>query len=847
VNRNANAAPADLQGLVTSVLGSVLLLAVVLGIVSHGARPPAPSEAPAWLLARALPMLGHMAPVVVPLAVLLLLGYVGLEVLRWTVLIPRMRRSRVAYAVLPPPDFAPKPEAIAAFTAHLLGMRRRIFAWLDREATAFCVGLTTTADGRPLMYWELPKRFEKELEGARSFYPGLQLVPLATLEAPAPLPGAKSATRRLELRPGRPERFPLQTIPDEIDALQAFAGVLSTVDVAAGQRLSQRAYLLPVPPPLLARVRRRLVGEAREQEIRDPLASVQGWGDRFNPAEAVERRIERAGLWAKVGKAEPMFRVQVLVRAEARDRAAAGGLVKAVYGAWESWSGQNYMRSVGLPVLGGLVTLFGSNAPWRRQWFDFRFGQGICGNGRVVTGWEVWPLLKPWTRFCRSQSVVRRDRLAGLEPPASAIGAPGVVACLTDEGQPVAIRAEELRRHVHLIGPTGSGKSVWIGNGAIDAIALGTSVSVFDPKDGLTVYDLLERIPREVWDRVVLVDPSRTDRPVGLNALECPDPEMRDVVADQIVGIFERLYKQWWGHRQALVMRAAVLTLLQRPGSTLCDVVPLLLRPEVRRHFVQGLDDPALLDFWRGYEAKGESQQLSEVGPLLSKLEGVLLRRSVRNILGQSRSTIDLADVLDHGGVLLVALPKGVLGEDTSRLLGSFLFARLWQVVQARASRPEDARPDALAFVDEFHNLVHLPSFGEGLAEARSYHWGLVLGHQHMGQLPPDMREAVDANTRTKVAFRPEQDASMLASSLPPLSEGDLRGLREHQAAVRLLSGQAFAGMTRPPAPSLGREHAEELASVALERCGRPRDEVEAEIAERMRSVGAQEAFDEWA
>src|SRR5207244_3031393 len=128
-----------------------------------------------------------------------------------------------------------------------------------------------------------------------------------------------------------------------------------------------------------------------------------------------------------------------------------------------------------------------------------------------------------------------------------------------------------------------------------------------------------------------------------------------------------------------------------------------------------------------------------------------------------------------------------------------------------------------------------LPSFAEGLAEARSYHWGLVLGHQHMGQLPDSVREAVDANTRTKVAFRPERDAAALAPSLPPLTEHDLRGLVEHQAAVRLLHGQAFAGMTRPPIASLGREHATELAAAALERCGRPREEVEREIAERMR------------
>jgi hypothetical protein len=254
------------------------------------------------------------------------------------------------------------------------------------------------------------------LEGARSFYPGLQLVPLGELRAGPPA-GARTVTRRLELRPGRAERFPLQAIPEETDALQAFAGVLNTVSIPGGQRLEQRTYILPVPPSLLTRVRRALVSSARAQEGRDPLATVNSLNDRFNPAEAIERRIERAGLWAKVGKAEPMFRVQVLVQAQAPadgrvlrfDRSeTAGGLLKAVFGAWEQWAGQNYMRSVGKPVLGGLAVLFGSNSWLRRAWFDYRWRAGVMGHGKVWTSWELWPLLKPWTKFCRAPRVLRR-------------------------------------------------------------------------------------------------------------------------------------------------------------------------------------------------------------------------------------------------------------------------------------------------------------------------------------------------------------------------------------------------------------------------------------------------------
>jgi hypothetical protein len=160
----------------TTVGGLLVLMWVVTQMGAHR-RAPTGAEALRWWLSWPL----HV-PAGALWLVLLVVGLLGaryglLEAVRWLIWIPRMARSRVAYAVLPPADFSPSAEVIAAFTADLLGMRRRVLAWLDREATAFVVGLTSDKEGRPLMYWEFPKRFEKELEGARSFYPGLQLVP----------------------------------------------------------------------------------------------------------------------------------------------------------------------------------------------------------------------------------------------------------------------------------------------------------------------------------------------------------------------------------------------------------------------------------------------------------------------------------------------------------------------------------------------------------------------------------------------------------------------------------------------------------------------------------------------
>jgi hypothetical protein len=361
---------------------------------------------------------------------------------------------------------------------------------------------------------------------------------------------------------------------------------------------------------------------------------------------------------------------------------------------------------------------------------------------------------------------------------------------------------------------------------------------------------LLERIPRPHWDRVLLIDPSLREQPVGLNVLECDDPELHEVACDQLVTIFRKAYERFWGPRTDDILRAAVLTLLLRPGSSLCEVPLLLLQPEARKVFTSDLRDPiGLGPFWSEYEQMADGQRLQMVGPVLNKLRSVLLRRTVRNIMGQPRSTIDLASCMDHGGILLVSLAKGLLGEETSRLLGAFLVARIWQTAMARAARPQSLRSDFSLYLDEFQNYLHLPqSLEDVLVEARGYRLGLVLANQHLGQLASPTREALAANARTRVVFQcGQEDARYLAREFSPwLGDLQLRNLQPHQVAVRQFrdgrTERPFTGVTRPEPSSLGAAHAAALTAAALARCGRPRADVESEIEQRLRTYDSEAA-----
>jgi hypothetical protein len=284
-----------------------------------------------------------------------------------------------------------------------------------------------------------------------------------------------------------------------------------------------------------------------------------------------------------------------------------------------------------------------------------------------------------------------------------------------------------------------------------------------------------------------------------------------------------------------------VLTRARDPRATLAEIPTCLTNPAWRAPLTDGLqrEDPVLAGFWRWYDAQSQAAQVQAVGPLLNKLRAFLLRQPVRAIVGQERTTFPLGRILDQGGLLLARLPKGTLGEETSRLLGALLVARVWQQALGRSRYPEHARRDCALYVDEVHNYVALPhSFEDLLAEARGYRLSLCLAHQHLGQLPRGMGDALSANARTKLIFTcsPEDARALERHTAPELSAHDLVNLARYQAACRTLAdghdAPAFTLQTSPlPAGDAAR--AERLRAAAEGSFGRDTSLVERRLRAR--------------
>jgi hypothetical protein len=332
---------------------------------------------------------------------------------------------------------------------------------------------------------------------------------------------------------------------------------------------------------------------------------------------------------------------------------------------------------------------------------------------------------------------------------------------------------------------------------------------LIDPKGDL-VTDLLSRLPRTAAERLVLFDADSRHQPPCLNPLDGPDT---DLTVDNLVSVFRRVYSAFWGPRTDDLMRVACLTLRAQHGTTtLAELPKLLIDPAFRSRLTTGLSDPVLAGFWSWYDELTDAARAQVISPLMNKLRAFLLRPFVRDALAAGPSTVDLGAVLD-GGICLVRIPKGSLGEETTRLIGSLVVARTWQATTARARIPQRQRRDAGLYIDECHNFLNLPyPIEDMLAEARGFRLAMTLAHQHLGQLSRELREGISTNARSKIYFTasPEDARDLARHTTPRLSDHDLAHLGAYHAAARLvLHGQEtepFTLTTSPlPPPTPGR------------------------------------------
>lgn len=403
--------------------------------------------------------------------------------------------------------------------------------------------------------------------------------------------------------------------------------------------------------------------------------------------------------------------------------------------------------------------------------------------------------------------------------------------------QRFGILPDDRRRHLLLLGKTGMGKSTLLQQLIAADVRAGKGVALIDPHGDLA-ESVLQCVPSNRTNDVVLFDAGDTHHPLSFNVLTCSSIEQRPLVASGVVSAFKKLYSDFWGPRLEHILRNAVLALLEVPGSSLISIVRLLSDRRYREALIERVSDPAVRAFWQQEFANmPQKLQLEAIAPIQNKVGHFVSSPILRNILGQSRSSLNLREIMDEGKVLIANVSKGRIGDDASALLGSLLVTGLQIAAMSRADLPELQRSDFYVFVDEFQNFA-TESFATILSEARKYRVGLTLANQYLAQMEESVLAAIFGNVGSLVVFQVgAHDCEILSQQLGgDVQPQDLLKLPRYQALVRLLidgmPSRPFSMQTLPPS-SLRSDplRALRIRRYSRQRYGRPAKQVEREIA----------------
>ncbi len=344
------------------------------------------------------------------------------------------------------------------------------------------------------------------------------------------------------------------------------------------------------------------------------------------------------------------------------------------------------------------------------------------------------------------------------------------------------LKRADRRRHLYVIGKTGTGKSTLLANMAINDLKNDEGMCVIDPHGDL-VETILNYIPSRRINDVVYFDPSDPERTVKINLFEGENVAHRELIASGIVSIFQKLYAYSWGPRLEYILRNALLTLLKSEQARLSDITDLLTNPKFRAKVIEDLDDPILKNFWvNEFDVLQDRQRNEAVAPILNKVGQFVSSPLIRDVVNAHKSSFSIEDIMSQGKILLVNLSQGKLGEDNATLLGAMLITKIQLAAMARVHVAEEERRDFYLYVDEFQNFA-TQSFNKILSEARKYRLNLTLANQYIAQIPEDVQKAIFGNCGSMVSFvMGADDASVFSKEFAgKYSTEDLVSLGRYQ------------------------------------------------------------------
>lgn len=538
--------------------------------------------------------------------------------------------------------------------------------------------------------------------------------------------------------------------------------------------------------------------------------------------------------------AKPLFEVNVRIIASAPIQALSDNILGGIATGFEQFSlpQGNQFKIVKPKNSGNLIFNF--------VFRTFEESQKMVLNSEELT--SIYHFPTPTSETPRLNWLKSKEA-----PPPAELPSEGTIigeSVFRGERKPIRITDEDRRRHIYAIGQTGTGKSVFLNNCAIQDIARGKGVAIIDPHGDL-VEKVMANIPEERMKDVIYFNPGDLQKPLGLNMLEYnfDHPEEKTFIVNEMLNIFTQLFPdagESMGPMFQQYMRNSLLLLMEdmpNEPATLIEVPRVFTDAEFRNRKLARIKNPVVIDFWQKEATKaGGEASLANMTPYITSKFGQFISNDyMRPIIGQAKSSLNFREIMDSGKILLINLSKGRIGDLNANLLGMVITGKLLMAALSRVDIvDEKARRDFYLYIDEFQNFT-TDSISTILSEARKYRLNLTIVHQFIAQLKEKIRDSVFGNVGAQIAFRVGvQDAEFLVKQFEPVFDvNDLINIPNLSANVKILINGHPAdpfNIKEGFPPKGSPEMVEKLKEYSRAQYGMDRNAVEEEIYKRLRT-----------
>lgn len=443
----------------------------------------------------------------------------------------------------------------------------------------------------------------------------------------------------------------------------------------------------------------------------------------------------------------------------------------------------------------------------RRKLANGRLPALYCSSSMILSAAEVAGLYHfPSSRISRTDNLIT-SLSRTLPAPTSLKNNPKLDVIIGENIHhgvitPIGLTEQERQKHLYVIGGTGNGKTTTLQYQIVQDIQSGKGLAVIDPH-GDMAETLLGYVPKDRIKDVIYFNPDDLEYPIGLNLLELTESlsgnellREKDIITESVISIFRKIFsdEDSGGHRIEYILRNTIQTALTIKDATLFTVFDLLNDGKYRKTIIKNLVDKNLINFWNNEIGKaGDMQKVKMVAGITAKIGRFLFSASAKQILEQSKSTIDFDDIINSGKILICNFSKGLIGEDTSELFGITVLAKLQLASLRRARIKQSERRTFYIYVDEFQNFA-TTSFVQMLSEARKYRIYMVMAEQSTSQQDDQqMVNIILANVGTVLCFRtgnPRDEQMLLPLFSPYISQGEISNLPAYCFYAKLSAQQ---------------------------------------------------------